>query len=37
MDMVMDDDITMETNEKDSGAKETRTGEDSPSKDDGNK
>ena len=37
LEMVMDDDITMDTSEKDAGAKETGTGEDSGSKNEGNK
>ena len=36
MEMVMDDDITMDTSEKDEASKETGTGEDAGSKDEGN-
>ena len=36
MEMVTDDDITMDTSEKDEGAKETSTGEETGSKNEGN-
>ena len=36
MEMVTDDDITMDTSEKDEGAKETGTAEETGSKNEGN-